>query len=286
MNLQQIALRIRGAHELPGLSATGHKLLRMIGDPDVTMQRIAAVVALDPPLAGGVMRVANSAAYGFGEPTRDLGTAVTRIGLRMLKTLTVATSVLRNVESLGRVHELQRSSYWRHCLATGIGARLVAHSINPFLDEDVFLAGLLHGVGITVLDVFFPEEMRKVLAAADSNRISLGEAMPGVIGLQLAEVSLAMLREWEIEAGVISTIENGLLGKCDTEEEHLRGSCLKLGMSLAQAVGIGLPTHGPERELDRLRKEVAIDDEMWMKMYQRVTLDFRVFEGLALGKAA
>jgi HD-like signal output (HDOD) protein len=289
MNIDQIATRIRGARELPGLSATGHKLMKMIGDPEVTMQRIAAVVALDPPLAGGVMRIANSSAYGFSEPTKDLGTALTRIGLRMLKTLTVATSVLRSVETVGRIPELDRRSHWRFCLAAAIAARLVSDHHRPMLDEDAFLAGLLQGVGLTVLDVFFPDKLREAMRVAKADKVSLAEGIRGTLGIPLTEISALMITEWEIDTGVgavVHAFENEGAESNLNQDQTDTLRYLRIGIALAQTAGIGLPLSGLQDNLDELRAQIDLTDEQWVQMITRLERDFRVFEGLAANKAA
>jgi len=287
MLLDDIATRVRGASDLPGLSATCHKLLRMISDPEITMQRIAAVVALDPPLAASVMRVANSAAYGFNEPTKDLGTALTRIGLRMLRTLAVASSVLRSAEKLGGLRDLDRNGYWRHCLGAAVGARHVAQLRNPHHDEDAFLAALLHGIGLTVLDVFFPDLLRQVLQHARETQSSLSDALYALRDVHLSEISALIMREWDMDAILVDTVRGLHLPSSELEgDRQLLHSFVRTGIALASTSGIGLPLTGTERELDALLEVAIMDEEDWAAALTRVEQNFRVFEGLAGARAA
>lgn len=296
MMLSDISERVHGTKDLPAFSSTGTKLLRMIADPDVTMQKIAAVVSMDPPLAAGVMRLANSAAYGFSERTNDLGTAVTRIGLRMLKTLVITSSVMRNVENIGKLAGLDRKGFWRYSLAAAIGARYMAHRANPMLGDDAFLAALLHGIGITVLDVFYPDELFDAIDRVGIDRVPLTTAIQEQTGLALGRIGAVLLDEWGIDENITKTVANMDAELSDMDQNVVdRVHFVRAGLSVARGAEIGKPIDSTPLEissdLDAWKKAadrameslvyVGIEAEDVIDVVEQVKTDFNVFLGLA-----
>ncbi|MCF6228573.1 MAG: HDOD domain-containing protein [Planctomycetes bacterium] len=296
MMLSDISERVHGTKDLPAFSSTGTKLLRMIADPDVTMQKIAAVVSMDPPLAAGVMRLANSAAYGFSERTNDLGTGVTRIGLRMLKTLVITSSVMRNVERLGKLAGLDRKGFWRYSLAAAIGARYMAHRTNPMLGDDAFLSALLHGIGITVLDVFFPDELFNAIDRVSMDRVPLTTAIQEQTGLGLGRIGAVLLDEWGIDEKVAQTVANIDAEIRDLDKDIAdRVQFVRAGLSVARGTAIGKPIDSrpedissdleawqktAERSMESLRF-VGVEGDDMLDVVDKVKSDFSIFLGLA-----
>ncbi|MCC6465164.1 MAG: HDOD domain-containing protein [Planctomycetes bacterium] len=301
MQIEDIANRVHGSRELPAFSSTGQKLLKMIADPNSTMQRIAAVVAMDPPLAASIMRLANSAAYGFSERTHDLGMAITRLGLRMLKTLVVSSSILRNVDNMGKLASLDRKGYWRFCLAAAIASRLVANRDKPLLGDDAFLIGLLHGLGVTVLDVFFPEVLHNALDRVGLESLPLRDAIQKSTGIGLGRIGAVLLREWQLDDTLVEA-----LAATDSETRDMtadvaqRVHYVRVGISLARAAGIGKPIDikPPEscpniaawaeaaRRLGESMEAARVAPENLEELVEQVKRDFGFFLGLAGEKAA
>lgn len=289
--------RISGSRELPSLTSTGHKLMQMISDPNTTMQRIAAVVAMDPPLAAGVMRIANGAASGFTERTHDLGHAITRIGLRMLKTLVVTTSVLRPADPVRNAAVMDRQGFWQYSLATAIAARQVAHRHKPLHGDDAFLSGLLHCVGLTVLDVFFPEQMAASMLRMSRERLSLREAIMSETSVGLGMIGGLMLREWEIDENICATVAV-IDGSAEAPEPLVRqlADYVRVGASLARAAAIGRPLDfgsnagaalsSQARLLHDAMKRCRIEPEDLTLLVDKVRAEYSIFEDLARDKAA
>lgn len=301
MQIEDIAIRVHGSRELPAFGATGQKLLKMIADPNSTMQRIAAVVAMDPPLAASIMRLANSAAYGFSERTHDLGMAITRLGLRMLKTLVVSSSILRNVDTMGKLSALDRKGYWRFCLATAIAARLVANRDKPLLGDDAFLVGLLHGIGVTVLDVFFPEVLHNAIDRVGTSKMPLRDAIRMVTGIGLGRIGAVLLKEWQLDDALIEAMAATDAETTDLSPEAAqRVHYVRVGISLARAAQIGKPIdvqpmeNSPSaaawaeaaRRLQESMEHARVSPEELEELVAQVKRDFSFFAGLAGEKAA
>jgi hypothetical protein len=63
---------------IPMLPDQAQRVLQTVGDPDVTIAKLAGVVTKDPVLATRVLGMANSALYGAMSPLRSVSDAVVR----------------------------------------------------------------------------------------------------------------------------------------------------------------------------------------------------------------
>ena len=68
-------------------------------EPDSSIDDIASVISLDPPIAAKVLSVANSAAYGFPNRVESLSLAVTLMGLRETYSIVLSAAVLDMFET-------------------------------------------------------------------------------------------------------------------------------------------------------------------------------------------
>ena len=86
-----------------------------------------------------------------------------------------------------------RRSLWKHLVAVGLCARLIAMRRKMADFEDAFMAGLLHDIGIVLLDQYAHEEFRQVvenlddqstLSCTERKRLGFDHAQ---LGAQVAE---------------------------------------------------------------------------------------------------
>lgn len=84
--------------EVSPLPATAGRILELTHSEQISLARLAQVVATDPALATAVLRIANSAAYG-GRNIDRLDAALVRIGTRELRDMAAAMCLLARFRS-------------------------------------------------------------------------------------------------------------------------------------------------------------------------------------------
>ncbi|MBZ5638988.1 MAG: HDOD domain-containing protein [Acidobacteriia bacterium] len=130
----------------PRLPEVATELLALSQDPDVEFRRIESLLERDAMLAGEVLSVARSAFYARSGSVVLLREALSRVGLEKLRGIVMQAAmtlrVFRSASYRGWMERLQA-----HCLATAHVARFVSRH-TPIPEEQAFLCGLLHDVGI------------------------------------------------------------------------------------------------------------------------------------------
>ncbi len=97
-----IATLLDRVAEVCPLPVTTHKVMALANSDKSSIADVARVISTDPALAVAVLRVANSAVFGAGKVDR-LDSAVIRIGLRELRELAGAMSLLAAFRSQAEV---------------------------------------------------------------------------------------------------------------------------------------------------------------------------------------
>ncbi len=155
---------IESVETLPTLPAVAMRVVSLAKEPDASINELKKIIQTDPPLAARIMRVANSALYSRRYPASSLEQSIMTIGLNSVIEVCVSTGMMRALDEW-ESDKLDRTSLWRHALATGFLARSfeVRKEIQANPGLDMFLAGLLHNIGWIVIDFLFHDQMRMML---------------------------------------------------------------------------------------------------------------------------
>lgn len=115
-------------------------------DPAVDLGEFQSRVASSPDLCAEVVRAGNSPIYGMPGRIDRLERAVLILGPRTVASIATAV-VVRHALGSARVGGLESEAIWLHSLETGVCARLLARPLDPGLEFEAYLTGLLHHLG-------------------------------------------------------------------------------------------------------------------------------------------
>lgn len=146
---------------LPPLSPRATELLALRIDDDDAERRLLRIVSGEPQLAGRLVGLANSAAFGLSRVRfATVPLALRRIGLRRAAQLSVAMLFGRPFAS-GISREL-REDLWRHALAMAACAAEIARLKQHRQPGEAYLAGLLHDLGYLLLELAAPGALARI----------------------------------------------------------------------------------------------------------------------------
>lgn len=182
------------------------ELEEAIESPYSSWQRVAEVIGQDPALSAQLLKLANSA-YHAQRHVDTLSRAVALLGTRILYDLAVGASAMSVFQRLS-TEVLDLSAFWRHSLATGMIAKTLAQHAHMLHPERLFVAGLLHEIGLLVLCMRLPELMDEVLARAQGDETRLAAEERKHLGYDHAEVGARLLELWQLPAATITAIRH------------------------------------------------------------------------------
>lgn len=169
----------------------------ILNDPQHSLDHIARIVTEDPGLSARVLKIANSSLYSFPFPICTVTRALTLIGTNSLQDLITATVVMEMFR--GVPEDLVRmDDYWRHSIACGVAARVLAIARREVNIERYYLTGLLHDVGLLVLYTQRPELAARILQRCRKESLPLPVLERGELGFDHAELGGELLRRWNL----------------------------------------------------------------------------------------
>ncbi|MBI5896419.1 MAG: HDOD domain-containing protein [Desulfobacterales bacterium] len=192
--------------QLPESPAIISEFNQIVDDPMSSANDIAAVVSRSPSLAALLLKIANSAAYGFPSKIDTLSHAVAILGTREVGVLAM---VISSVQFFGDIPKelIDMSTFLRHSLACGLLSRILAAQAKIQHTERLFLAGLLHDIGRLVWYRYFPEQAKLVLNMAKSTGLSVYEIEKECMGISHTQIAGYLLRKWKFP----DTLVNGII---------------------------------------------------------------------------
>ncbi|MBD3390482.1 MAG: HDOD domain-containing protein [Chitinivibrionales bacterium] len=201
---------LRNVDKLPTLPEVLLEVLKLVNAENSDASILASIIEEDPALAARVLRVANSSFYGSaGRRLSSVALAVARLGFDEIRNITVAVSIVKHLS--GRRSVLGYKTFWRHSLTAAFLSREIAKKGNLASDEAAmqrfFLAGLLHDIGILVLDQFFAPEFERISEHSRSHETSYLVSEAEILGKETHPmIGGALLEMWRLELPVIDAV--------------------------------------------------------------------------------
>ena len=232
---------IQNLGDLPPLPQVATRVIRISAASDTSSRDLQDLVRTDQALTAQMLRIANSAMFGRVREVTTLTQAILTLGFSTARSVVLASSV-KNLFNRGPVG-IQERILWEHALVTALTGSAFSKAIRFSMTEEVFLAGLMHDIGKSVMTLKFPESygaMLRTLREQGGDGISMEL---DAFGFDHAMVGEALLRSWNIAEGIEAAVR-WHHDPLQAPLEHRRLVALvALGtqMALDLQVGIGTP---------------------------------------------
>jgi len=228
--------------ELPTLPVVLPRLLNLMESEKSDAYDIAQAISHDPALTSKILKVANSAYYGFSQEICSLDRAIPLLGLNMVRSLALSIGVMAALPDGDREStHLSREGLWMHSLAVATAVRELAKRTGE-TNEHLFVVGLLHDIGKIVLDQFFNEPFGRALEAVrDQKDLSLHVAERNIIGMDHGEIGEMLLKRWKfpnVISGPISVHHQTAIPEGVNRKDV---ALLRVADTLSKTVGFGNP---------------------------------------------
>lgn len=173
------------------------RLMEVINHPRGGAGDIANVIKQDTALTARLLKLVNSAFFSFPRPVETVSQAVSVVGTSQVRDLALATSVTDLFKGVPS-GVIDVEGFWKHSLACGVSARVIAGLRNESNVERFFVAGILHDVGRLVLLLRAPDAMREILAHAAEKDSLLYESERELTGFDHARVGGMLMKHWSM----------------------------------------------------------------------------------------
>jgi putative nucleotidyltransferase with HDIG domain len=190
---------------LPTIPTSAARVLRLIRDPDSDAAQIEQAVRYDPAFTGNILRLANSAYFGFSGEIGSVRQAVVHLGWKMMFHIVVATSIRSVMAKKVPGYELAPGELWRHSIAVSVASEGLAKHLKIPTPEEAFTAALLHDLGKLVTGAYVDEDLEKVEDAV-AGGLSFEEAERVVLGFDHSEIGGRVLEHWAFPPELVHAV--------------------------------------------------------------------------------
>jgi len=189
----------------PSIPFVASKIFGMLDDEDVSAEEIEKEVKYDAGLTANILKMANSAYFGFPAKVGSLKQAVVLMGANRVKQLLLASCMNAIMDKEIEGYDLPSGELWRHSIAVSVTAEEMVKELKFNDSEDVFTAALLHDIGKLALGRFVKDEIKEIEEESLKSK-SFVEAERVVLGTDHAEVGALILKEWAFPDDIINTV--------------------------------------------------------------------------------
>jgi diguanylate cyclase (GGDEF)-like protein/putative nucleotidyltransferase with HDIG domain len=220
---------------LPVLAGTARIVRQHADDPEVSTDRLVAVIEQDEGFAANLLRLANSAALATVVRATSIRQAVTMVGRRTLGRLALEAETYRFLERVPGQGRVSRGQMHAHAVAVAGCSAAIAQRTGAAADT-AHLAGLLHDLGKLVLPLAFGPDAMAELDAASAPAPG-AERERALLGVDHAYAGALLAGRAEAPSAVFTAIAWHHGGMSGEECPSAEAACVQLANAIVDMLG-------------------------------------------------
>ncbi|MCL2219385.1 MAG: HDOD domain-containing protein [Chitinispirillia bacterium] len=194
---------------LPTLPTVISKMLQMIDSKRASADTLARLISTDQALTAKLLKLANSAYYGYSREISTVNMAIIVLGFNTVKDMGLWLSVFdafKNSNS-GAVG-FDAVKFWEHSAGCGVASRMLAKNTGSRYAGEAFVAGLLHDMGKMILNQYFAPEMAESLKLAQEAEMDIDAAEMEVLGVSHGQIGAWLAEKWNLPDIICDTVKH------------------------------------------------------------------------------
>lgn len=206
----KLRLALDNLESLPAMPDIAHKLLALPLDTEAGEAQMLSLVEQDPQIFARLIGMANSPAMGVGRKINSIKDAAMLLGLKRLKSVAIGIATMSKLLNQPAGRNFDPHDLWTHSMTVAIVMNVIAQKMPKHLrpdDNQIFLAGLLHDIGLMVLHHVDPEasdELHRQLRLHPTCPIN--ELELELLGMTHNYIGAQLVRHWHLPDDVIDVV--------------------------------------------------------------------------------
>ncbi len=181
------------------------RVLQLSQSDDVLPREIIRVVETDPGITAKVLKLCNSAYYGFKRDVGSLFEAGNMLGVRTLVDLVITSSASRYFRNYGESKSDSSTDLWRRSITNAWAAQLLAETSGGVDKSRAYTLGLLQDIGHVVAERFVSARWEDIRGRVGEGA-NLLQAEAEVLGIDHAEIGARLASRWDLPEGLVDCI--------------------------------------------------------------------------------
>lgn len=197
INAQQVIEQIKDIPAMPNVIV---KALGIIKDDQSGTKELGEIMAYDQALTSQVLKLVNSAYYGFAQEITSVTKALALLGMSQTKNIIIAVAMKPMLTSQGG------RDMWKHSLRCAVASEYLANKLNIADGGDAFTIGFLHDIGKMVLNIVDTATYQKVRTMV-KNGIDIIDAENELFETNHQDMGFLLAKKWKLSVLLANCIK-------------------------------------------------------------------------------
>ncbi|MDR1965783.1 MAG: HDOD domain-containing protein [Synergistaceae bacterium] len=184
--------------DIPSLPQFVIETLKKLDDPTSSASNVGKILSKDDGLVMRILRLANSAYYGLPRRISGVSEAISFLGFKTVKSIVLAASVYKFMDSSFTGYSLDRGELWKHSQGVAAASRHLSEKLRIGDPEEAYIGGLLHDIGKIVLNDYVRFGYSIILRLVEDDGVQFCEAEKQVLGFDHAQVGGLVMEQWNL----------------------------------------------------------------------------------------
>lgn len=191
--------------DLPTLPVIVLELNRTLQNYEAPIAQVTALIEKDQAMVPRILKLVNSAFFGFRSRISNIGHAVSLLGFNMIRNALVSVAVIDAFADRD-LNGLDMALFWTHSVKVAVLSRFLAASHHMESPEDAFTAGLIHDIGKIVLRQYFPDQFKSIWEQMQHSKIDFAVAERQVCTLDHARIGAYLSKKWQLPQSLVDAL--------------------------------------------------------------------------------
>jgi putative nucleotidyltransferase with HDIG domain len=206
MDEQQVLKKLDRIKDIPTLPSIVFELNKHLRDPDTSIKIVCDTIEKDQAIALKILKLVNSAFYGFRSKISDLRNAVVLLGYNAVRNAIVSLSVINAFPKRVALMDFDISQFWKHSLAVAVTSKNIAQLSKKESPDNCFVGGLLHDTGKVILAQYFPDLFESVWSTLQNEHLTFYEAEQRELPIDHTKIGAHLAAKWQLPRGLVDAI--------------------------------------------------------------------------------
>ena len=194
---ENIQKKIDSIRELPTLPEIVFKSSKLLSDPDTSIKIIVKELEKDQSICSKLLRLVNSAFYGFPGEVESVHQAVVILGFNTVRNAIISISLINTFPMIGQIQEeFDIRVLWEHSIGCGLISQYLSKEFGIDPKDESYIAGILHDIGKVVLAAYFPVYFSYLIETTGGDISLFYDKENEILGINHTEIGYKVSKKW------------------------------------------------------------------------------------------
>jgi len=181
------------------------EVLELLKDLNTSPHTLARAISKDQSIVVKILTIANSPFYGLAKRVSSIEYAIMILGFNEIRNIVTALSLMESMKNKSDEY-MDQKSFWLHSYITATTAKKIADDMGIRESNDVFIGGLLHDLGISVIHRYMHSDFISITENVKKGMKYL-EAENFQLGMDHQSVGYTLLKNWNIPESICEMVK-------------------------------------------------------------------------------